>query len=98
MKALTNDDAAVLRKLFFQVEGGIRDLTVTGVQTCALPIFLHSLSGSSAAAPPAVGTFLRGASSRDRSRTTLRLTLGCCRSSRHRLPQHPCSASLDSTP
>src|SRR3990167_2658659 len=26
-------------KCFFQAEGGIRDLTVTGVQTCALPIF-----------------------------------------------------------
>src|SRR2546430_5341026 len=26
---------------FFQAEDGIRDLTVTGVQTCALPIFLH---------------------------------------------------------
>src|SRR5438270_9955510 len=25
--------------LFFQAEDGIRDLTVTGVQTCALPIF-----------------------------------------------------------
>src|SRR3990167_5778805 len=25
---------------FFQAEVGIRDLTVTGVQTCALPIFL----------------------------------------------------------
>src|SRR2546430_11235726 len=24
---------------FFQAEGGIRDLTVTGVQTCALPIW-----------------------------------------------------------
>src|SRR6266478_2092948 len=24
---------------FFQAEGGIRDLTVTGVQTCALPIY-----------------------------------------------------------
>src|SRR2546430_5095161 len=24
--------------IFFQAEGGIRDLTVTGVQTCALPI------------------------------------------------------------
>jgi hypothetical protein len=59
---------------------------------------LHSLSESSAAAPPAVGTFLRGASSRVRSRTTLRLTLGCCRSSRHRRPLHPCSASLDPTP
>src|SRR2546421_2958158 len=28
---------------FFQAEDGIRDLIVTGVQTCALPIFAHSL-------------------------------------------------------
>src|SRR5205085_6183860 len=27
---------------FFQAEDGIRDLTVTGVQTCALPIFATS--------------------------------------------------------
>src|SRR2546430_8892411 len=27
---------------FFQAEDGIRDLTVTGVQTCALPIFVES--------------------------------------------------------
>src|SRR2546430_10392773 len=33
---------------FFQAEDGIRDLTVTGVQTCALPIFLAILG---------VGTF-----------------------------------------
>src|SRR2546430_11090788 len=26
---------------FFQAEDGIRDLTVTGVQTCALPILTH---------------------------------------------------------
>src|SRR5256886_5679886 len=29
---------------FFQAEDGIRDLTVTGVQTCALPIF-HGIGG-----------------------------------------------------
>src|SRR2546430_5703177 len=29
---------------FFQAEDGIRDLTVTGVQTCALPIFMLSTS------------------------------------------------------
>src|SRR2546430_4304270 len=29
------------RVLYFQAEDGIRDLTVTGVQTCALPIYLH---------------------------------------------------------
>src|SRR2546430_3402187 len=30
------------RVFFFQAEDGIRDLTVTGVQTCALPIWYHS--------------------------------------------------------
>src|SRR2546430_13554431 len=30
---------------FFQAEDGIRDLTVTGVQTCALPIFRGGLGG-----------------------------------------------------
>src|SRR5256886_3000328 len=29
---------------FFQAEDGIRDLTVTGVQTCALPISLQPLA------------------------------------------------------
>src|SRR5688572_33462202 len=28
---------------FFQAEDGIRDLTVTGVQTCALPIFVKEV-------------------------------------------------------
>src|SRR5207248_6916104 len=31
----------VSRVFFFQAEDGIRDRTVTGVQTCALPIYLH---------------------------------------------------------
>src|SRR2546430_17577185 len=31
--------AATLKACFFQAEDGIRDLTVTGVQTCALPIY-----------------------------------------------------------
>src|SRR3712207_9172488 len=30
---------------FFQAEDGIRDIGVTGVQTCALPILAVSLSG-----------------------------------------------------
>src|SRR3712207_7311046 len=29
---------------FFQAEDGIRDIGVTGVQTCALPIFLQGLA------------------------------------------------------
>src|SRR5205085_8803253 len=30
----------------FQAEDGIRDLTVTGVQTCALPILAHTPRGT----------------------------------------------------
>src|SRR3712207_7256902 len=37
---------------FFQAEDGIRDIGVTGVQTCALPIFLDA-SGLHLAIPPA---------------------------------------------
>src|SRR2546430_9326219 len=32
-------DASTCVFFFFQAEDGIRDLTVTGVQTCALPIY-----------------------------------------------------------
>src|SRR2546430_9277207 len=32
---------------FFQAEDGIRDLTVTGVQTCALPILARAAQGAS---------------------------------------------------
>src|SRR2546430_11366734 len=34
-----------LRIFFFQAEDGIRDLTVTGVQTCALPISVGMAMG-----------------------------------------------------
>src|SRR6266853_6356883 len=34
---------AIVFFFFFQAEDGIRDLTVTGVQTCALPIWLERL-------------------------------------------------------
>src|SRR5256886_4408139 len=48
---------------FFQAEDGIRDLTVTGVQTCALPICAARLGGrrhgsgggAVAATPPQAG-------------------------------------------
>src|SRR3712207_7411856 len=33
---------------FFQAEDGIRDIGVTGVQTCALPIFVRGLMRSAA--------------------------------------------------
>src|SRR2546430_8833226 len=34
----------VVMFFFFQAEDGIRDLTVTGVQTCALPICAHGIA------------------------------------------------------
>ena len=34
---------------FFQAEDGIRDVAVTGVQTCALPIYLASKSAGKTA-------------------------------------------------
>ena len=36
--------AVSLKKFFFQAEDGIRDIGVTGVQTCALPIWSQRLS------------------------------------------------------
>src|SRR2546430_4408008 len=39
----------LLHLFFFQAEDGIRDLTVTGVQTCALPIFSGPGAAHSAA-------------------------------------------------
>src|SRR5206468_5370795 len=36
------DTISILYLSFFQAEDGIRDLIVTGVQTCALPIWLRS--------------------------------------------------------
>src|SRR6478609_11555759 len=38
---------------FFQAEDGIRDKLVTGVQTCALPIFVP-ISATSGTLPPAI--------------------------------------------
>src|SRR5256885_12944520 len=37
-----------LKIFFFQAEDGIRDYKVTGVQTCALPIWFRALSEASA--------------------------------------------------
>src|SRR2546427_12130578 len=39
MVCRTCSDPTFVRFFFFQAEDGIRDLTVTGVQTCALPIY-----------------------------------------------------------
>src|SRR2546430_13014337 len=42
------------RYFFFQAEDGIRDLTVTGVQTCALPILGYSYPGTGGDRSPAL--------------------------------------------
>src|SRR5256885_7209118 len=44
---------------FFQAEDGIRDYKVTGVQTCALPIFLPTLCRALAHAVCALGGGVR---------------------------------------
>src|SRR2546430_3160827 len=44
---------------FFQAEDGIRDLTVTGVQTCALPIYVFPAACAAAGAHAAVARATR---------------------------------------
>src|SRR3989475_4644725 len=62
---------------FFQAEDGIRDLTVTGVQTCALPI---SPDG-------AVRSRRRRARVRRRARGSMAQPLGPDRAGHHQPPQ-----------
>src|SRR5207248_6730126 len=47
-----------LLRFFFQAEDGILYRTVTGVQTCALPIYLDPLDVQKALAVTAYGAFL----------------------------------------
>src|SRR2546427_7929269 len=56
------------RIFFFQAEDGIRDLTVTGVQTCALPISPARLAQEAAAG--GAGQRRLGLGQRDRGRRT----------------------------
>src|SRR5256886_5374229 len=54
---------------FFQAEDGIRDLTVTGVQTCALPILdAHEAHGGAAGFARAAGEGRDGATCRRSAR------------------------------
>ena len=41
---VTKERLSQISETFFQAEDGIRDLIVTGVQTCALPIYLTDWS------------------------------------------------------
>src|ERR1017187_10866989 len=61
---------------FFQAEDGIRDTSVTGVQTCALPIYGSSTGGFSGNSPLSRSTnteleAIAGALSRKRRATTI---------------------------
>src|SRR5256886_10815675 len=50
MQRSVREDTSALRVFFFfQAEDGIRDLTVTGVQTCALPISEWRVSSATTA-------------------------------------------------
>src|SRR5256886_17299759 len=66
---------------FFQAEDGIRDLTVTGVQTCALPISLSVRAVVSLAAPADLARgcgfawAASGAAAHSAARTSASLTL-----------------------
>src|SRR5256884_708378 len=40
----SRDRGNMLSFFYFQAEDGIRDVAVTGVQTCALPIFLYGVA------------------------------------------------------
>ena len=62
------------------------------------PLSSHLPSGCTAAAPPAAGTSLRAARRRALRGSARRRTARSPRSSRHRRPPRPCSASLASTP
>src|SRR5256884_4546478 len=52
---------------FFQAEDGIRDVAVTGVQTCALPIFLRAATSLQSS------TIVLGRSSRESTEEQARL-------------------------
>src|SRR5207248_5639786 len=58
---------------FFQAEDGIRDRTVTGVQTCALPIYRRAL-GLAGERAAEIGPSLRG---RDADDPVARTVVGC---------------------
>src|SRR5688572_31739004 len=49
-----NDCRILLVYFFFQAEDGIRDLTVTGVQTCALPISMIIFNSAAFKYAPAI--------------------------------------------
>src|SRR5205807_4317595 len=62
---LAQPSRATSRGFFFQAEDGIRDYKVTGVQTCALPIFTGNLRRSGLFAPIDPAAFIEKVASFD---------------------------------
>src|SRR5207302_7633118 len=56
---LVKINTTVFLFFFFQAEDGIRDFHVTGVQTCALPIFDDDVAGSPTCTFPATSSSTR---------------------------------------
>src|SRR2546430_5223034 len=68
--------ALIVFFFFFQAEDGIRDLTVTGVQTCALPIFLgDAIRRAGRLSRPAQRTGVIRMATRQEQRSTVTLRL-----------------------
>src|SRR2546429_2718250 len=76
MLAVRSDICCVVLFFFFQAEDGIRDVAVTGVQTCALPICLLGRGDREGGSAGARGTrpARRGWTSRARVRRVGRRT------------------------
>src|SRR5699024_12471479 len=77
---------------FFQAEDGIRDRNVTGVQTCALPIYPRTRGGRTLGGNGAVEVM--GSQEREGHRQTRAGEWGSCRGGRGR-PWFPLARDLD---
>src|SRR5207237_3435589 len=61
---------------FFQAEDGIRDSSVTGVQTCALPIFAVTAAPSKAPSALGISKLLKNSESASLTRSMLAFCVG----------------------
>src|SRR5206468_8743565 len=78
---------------FFQAEDGIRDLIVTGVQTCALPISLRRSDRHPGKTPPSTSRFENGDCARHRDSAAIRVAASS-RQSERRCPNYGPSAKI----
>src|SRR3990167_3154840 len=76
-----------IQNSFFQAEDGIRDLTVTGVQTCALPILRHLVMPGGIAGTREIMRFLAEELSRDTYVNLMDQYYPAGRVSRERFPE-----------